>query len=614
MPEPSLVSNRGRMCCGERTLRRVAARVFAAGFLCIFVANVLAMALGSIAFGQVSTRGSQNSTSESAEHQSFVAFLAMVQEEVVAVEIASPEADVASDSADAASSTLELSRLEVGLDPLRRDDQPAQDVESLTLADVIASLYHSFPEIQQARQLQSIATGDLTYAYGTYDTYFKADSLSEPTGFYRNYRNGLGFARRTWWGGYLSAGYRIGRGYYQPWYKERQTDDAGEFKVAAIQPLLRGRAIDAERVAVFQASLQQQAALPRLQQTILESSRQAIDLYWRWVSYGSITQSQRELLAVAERRGQQYQVGVAAGKFAEIDLILNQQLIAERNASVLKAEQMFRDVSFKLGLYLRDEVGQPMTPDRRWLPKQFPDVDPQPPFDLRSELAAAISRRPEPELLQLELRSTGYDRRLAQNDLLPDFDFVAEASQDMGERATSANDKGEFELVVGFHSEVPIQRRKARGKIQSTGAKLIQIDQKLRLTYDKIAVELQTQSNRLQLATQIVNQTQIALEASLETLQRYRFAFDSGKIDLIYLNLLEVKVNETEIKLIEAQREWFVALAELQLALALDPLDQAMLISELPENDLLGPNNLTTPPLPDAEQLDADWRLHRNTP
>ena len=63
-----------------------------------------------------------------------------------------------------------------------------------------------------------------------------------------------------------------------------------------------------------------------------------------------------------------------------------------------------------------------------------------------------------------------WDRRLACNDMLPNFDFIAEASQDMGEPATKSDDKGEFELLIGFASEVPIQRRKARGKVQSTSA------------------------------------------------------------------------------------------------------------------------------------------------
>ena len=93
--------------------------------------------------------------------------------------------------------------------------------------------------------------------------------------------------RQTWWGGYLSAGYRIGRGDFQPWYKERETDKSGEFKVGWIQPLLRGKAIDLNRVAVFQASLARQASQPVLQQAILDSAQEATEAYWKWVTAGS---------------------------------------------------------------------------------------------------------------------------------------------------------------------------------------------------------------------------------------------------------------------------------------------------------------------------------------
>ncbi len=251
-------------------------------------------------------------------------------------------------------------------------------------------------------------------------------------GFYENYRNGLGVARQTWWGGYVAAGYRIGRGSFQPWYKERQTNEGGEFKVGVSQPLLQGRAIDAQRVAVFQASLDQQAAQPIVQQAILETSREATSLYWQWVALGAVFEAQRELLALAEKRGEQFEAGVKAGKFAEIDLILNQQLIAERRTKVLESEQKFRTIAFKLALYLRDDAGQPLLPSDNWLPTQFPVIEPPPPSDLQDDLAAALIRRPEPQILQYELRQIQLDRRLAGNDLLPRFDLVAEASQDVG--------------------------------------------------------------------------------------------------------------------------------------------------------------------------------------
>ncbi|MFG0264982.1 MAG: TolC family protein [Rhodopirellula sp. JB055] len=463
--------------------------------------------------------------------------------------------------------------------------QAAQE-DSLVLADVIASVNRSYPDILQSRQQAGLTSGELLTAQGAYDTKFNAYSLAEPTGYYENYRNGLKLARQTWWGGYVEAGYRIGRGYYQPWYKERQTDDAGEFKASIIQPLLQGRAIDPQRVAVFQASLARQAVGPTVQQALLQISLDATTNYWQWVAAGSALQAQQELLELAEKRGKQYEAGVEAGKFPEIDLILNQQLIAERSTKVLETERKYRETAFKLGLFLRDDGGQPIVPDDQWIPQKFPAIQPPPPGDFQSDLAAALSRRPEPQILQYQIRGIQLDRQLACNEMLPRFDFIAEASQDMGEPATKSDDKGEFELLIGFTSEVPIQRRKARGKIQSTTAKIAQTNQKLRLVRDKIGVELQTAFNALTLSGQIVEQAEASLRASIDTLDRYRFAFERGKIDLIYLNLLETKANETEIKLIEAQQNWFAALAQMQVALGLDPLEQAMTVSELPPSDL----------------------------
>ncbi len=131
---------------------------------------------------------------------------------------------------------------------------------------------------------------------------------------------------------------------------------------------------------------------------------------------------------------------------------------------------------------------------------------------------------------------------------------------------------------------------------------------------DKISIELQTAFNALQLTAQRVEQSEIALLAAYDTLDRYQFAFDRGKTDLIYINLLETKLNETEIKLIEAQRDWFVALADMQAALGLDPLDQAVQVSSLPKSEKPGPNNLPKRNPIDAEKLQKDWQLHQPQP
>jgi len=479
--------------------------------------------------------------------------------------------------------------------------------DGLAIADVIASLYQCYPEIQRAREEYRRTDGELLSSWGAYDTKLKGYSLNEPTGFYENHRHAIGVARQTWWGGYLSAGYRIGRGDFQPWYKERETDKGGEFKVGWVQPLLRGKAIDLNRVSVFQASLARQASQPVLQQAILDSAREATETYWKWVAAGNVLKAQRDLVSLAEKRGGQLEEGFKQERFAEVDVVLNRQLIAERKVKVLDSERKFQAAAFKMSLYLRDASCQPIIPTDDWLPARFPITDRAVSGDLASDLAESMSRRPEPRMLQFEIQKMRWEQQLASNDMLPAFDFVAEASQDMGTPASSSNDKGEFLLVVGVQGEVPIQRRKARGKLQSTSAKIAQLQQKLFLQQNKIAAELRTAYNALQLNAQIVEQAEASLRAAIDTLQRYRFAFDNGYADLIYLNLLETKANETEIKLIEAQGNWFLILGQMQAALGLDPLEQSLLVSELPLSDRPGPGRLPQPQKADDATLKRDF-------
>jgi outer membrane protein TolC len=488
---------------------------------------------------------------------------------------------------------VNIKPLELGV----RADVSANGVEAvvdeeLLLGDVVASVYRAYPDVAASKLESQRTDGELTSAYGWYDTKLKGYTLNEPSGFYENYRHGIGAARQTWWGGYLSAGYRIGRGEFQPWYKERETDKGGELKASWRQALLQGRAIDPARVAVFQASVQRNAVSPLIQQTILETARDSAFAYWKWVAEGNVLKAQRELLELAQKRNEQFEVGVKAGKFPEIDLILNQQLVAERQAKLLEVQRKYQAAGFKLSLFLRDESGEPMLPQKDWLPSKFPITEVPSRQDFQTDLAAAIERRPEFQLFRLKQKHLQYDYQLALNQTLPQLDFIAEASKDFGEDASSSDDKDELLVILGLQGELPIQRRKARGKMQSTQAKIAQLEQKIRIQSDKVAADLRTGFATLELFAERVEQADLSLRAAFETLDRYRFAFTKGKVDLLYLNLIETKAYETEIKLIEAQQQWFSALAELQAAMGLDPLSQATAVDAMPDSDHPGPGNL----------------------
>lgn len=456
------------------------------------------------------------------------------------------------------------------------------DDASLALSDVIASVYRAYPIIEQDRLQANVAGGEQISAWGAYDTKLQGYSLSQPLGFYQTYRHGLGAARQLWWGGYLSAEYRLGRGSFQPWYKERETNDGGELSVGIVQPLLQGRAIDPQRVELFQANLRRQSVDPQVQARLLWTALDASNAYWTWLGAGVILRSQMELLALAEVRGEQLKQLILAKVGKQIDVVVNNQLIAERRGKVVESELKFWQASAKLSLYLRDEAGNPLIPSLAWLPNGFSPILELPGNSFDEDYAAALARRPELQLIDLELQQIRWDIQLACNQLLPQVDFTIQGSQDTGAPASSLRDKSPFELDAGLVGEVPYQRRKARGRIQSSQGKLAIVEQKRRFQQDKIAIELQSAHAELQTTRETIRQAEAALRASQEALKTYRFAFDKGQVDLVFLNLVEPKVTENEIKLVEQKQQWFYALAAKQAALGLDPIEQALKITPLP--------------------------------
>ena len=394
--------------------------------------------------------------------------------------------------------------------------------QQLQLSDVIASTYRAFPLLEIARLQSGVASGQQTSAMGAYDVKLEYYSLSQPVGFYETYRNGIGVARQLWWGGYASAGYRIGRGNFEPWYKERETNGGGEFKVAYTQPLLQGRAINPARVELFQANLRRQAVGPEIQSQVLIAGQDSSKAYWFWVELGIVLKAQERMLEIAVQRGKQLERTKAAGAASNLDLSLNAQQIYERQLKVNETRQKFRDSAFKLSLFLRDETGSPLLAPPEWLPSDFPEIKGVPPGDFQSDFGTALASRPELTLIELDRQTNRWDLMLARNQLLPNVDFSVQSVQNVGQGTSAINDKGEFQLEAGVIGGVPIQRRKPIGKIQTAEAKLMQISQKLEYQRNKIEIELRTARNALDIAQQNVLAARELVQQANITLSIFR--------------------------------------------------------------------------------------------
>lgn len=140
----------------------------------------------------------------------------------------------------------------------------------------------------------------------------------------------------------------------------------------------------------------------------------------------------------------------------------------------------------------------------------------------------------------------------ARNDLLPEIQAVVAGSQDVGAPATSKNDKSQYELEAGLFLEVPVQRRKARGKMTAVEGKLGQLAAKQRMTTDKITTDVQAVYAALVAAYQQIERAHESAELADRLADIERRKFELGESDLLSVNLRE---QQTGWQLV-SRRDW----------------------------------------------------------
>lgn len=452
-------------------------------------------------------------------------------------------------------------------------DSDLRDVP-ITLARVTDSIRQTYPLLEAAFLSRNIAAGEQLSAAGSFDLKVKGASESGPLGFYETYRHSIGVEQPTYGGGNFFAGYRIGRGFFQPWYQERQTNDGGEFKSGFSIPLAQNRRIDERRAALWQATYGRQRVEPEIDAQLIEFILFGSFTYWEWVAAGRNVGIAESLLELATDRQEALQERVKEGDLEKIALTDNERLIVSRQAKLTDARRKLRQTAVKLSLFLRQPDGTTVIPSDTSLPESFPVADPIAAANLPIDIDRALENRPELQMLALSQRQLEVDLAQAHNQMKPALDAAVTGSQDMGKPTSKKRDKSEFELEAALFLTVPVQRRKARGKMQSVEGKLAQLSIKRRFTEDKITTEVQATYAALTAAFQRIEQARRAFDLAVTMEQAERTKFGAGQSNLLDVNIRETQTAGAASTLVEAQLEYFQAKAAYRAALALDVAPQ----------------------------------------
>ncbi len=441
--------------------------------------------------------------------------------------------------------------------PVPADGVATTATGPLQLADVLASVVDCYPLINAAIGEIEAARGNVIASWGEFDSTLEAFTISEPLGFYQTYRNGVGLTRPLTSGGEVFGGYRIGRGNFAPWYGERQTNAGGEFKLGMSLPLVKDRAVDERRAALWSARFRQQEVESSVASRLLQFQRFATQAYWEWRAAGRAVETQNQLLNLATQRTGQISQRVSVGDLPQIAKIDNDRFIAKRKAELIKAQRGFEKAAIKLSLFYRDPGCAPVIADASQLPDELPDSLPLSNDALQAGIEQAISIRPEIAELQALARQACVDLNYARNLTLPRVNLEGYGSKDVGTATSASGDKTPFELQLGLLGEVPLQRREGRGKARAAEAKLAQIRAKQQFAVEKITAEVQDAASAVNAACQRIEQARNNVELARRSLELGRLSFDAGDINLIELNIYETAVADAELDLIFAQLEYF---------------------------------------------------------
>jgi len=455
----------------------------------------------------------------------------------------------------------------VGAPAIKSASERARAVAPLTekpleLKDVLISVEMQFPLILAALTEVAAAEGRLLEARGGFDTRLKSATKIDAQGFYESQRYDVGLEQpTTLWGATLSTGYRRGSGDFAVYDGESKTNDGGEFRLGVTLPLLQGRRIDPNRVAVWRSLIEREQAEPLVARKRLETTRKAADAYWKWMSAGQRRGIMRHLLALAEDRRTQVELGVGEGLLAPITAADNQRSVVERQSNLLLAERAMQQAAIELSLYSRDADGRPIVPPDARLPSAFPAARVPEEIRVDDDVRLALTRRPEIQALELDLAGLQLEQDLARNEFLPALDVGVFGSQDVGGDANSPDDKSRFELEVGVRLEVPFQQRTARGKLAAIEAKANKMGLELQFVRELVAADVSDSVSALTQSWQRLGQAHENVQLADELAGAERLQFEVGESDLFRVNVREQQAALAAADHVDVQAEYFRALA-----------------------------------------------------
>jgi outer membrane protein TolC len=332
-------------------------------------------------------------------------------------------------------------------------------------------------------------------------------------------------------------------------------------------PLWRDGPIDRRRASLERAELGQGVASLSVDEQKIQARRAAAHRYWVWVAAGERVRIAESLLANVLERDGALAERVTEGDLAPVERTENARVIEQRRAQLAQAERGLEQAAIELSLFLRSNAGEPSLPPRARLPKGLPEPSTTgQAAEPTADLAAALSKRPEPKKLALQVRQNEVEREYAGNQLAPAVDFQVSGSQDLGPAMPSRPDLRDPVVEVSVLIDVPLQARAMRGRRDAATATIGRLRHQERYAKDRVEADVKDAHSALRAAAGRYEAARREVRLAEELEQAERIRFEQGDSTLLIVYLREQQTAEAELRQIDGLLDYQRSLADLKAA------------------------------------------------
>ncbi|MFO0665425.1 MAG: TolC family protein [Polyangiaceae bacterium] len=436
----------------------------------------------------------------------------------------------------------------------------------LSLDDVVMSAEQAYPLLRAAELENKIAVADMKSAEGSFDLSWRTRGTITPVGYYESVRVESVVEKPTAiWGSSVFAGYKLGTGKFAVYDGGRQTLEYGEVRAGVNVPLVRNGPTDRRRASLERAELGLDIAKLSVTEQRIQVRRSAAHRYWNWVAAGQRLRLAEELLRIVEGRDAGLATRVERGDLPRFERTDNARAVEQRKAQIALSRRGIEQAAIELGLFLRDEKGDPAPPALDRMPRNFPQVTQDEPDDAAA-IGTALAERPENRRLQLQWSQQHVERRYARNQLWPALDLQLAGSQDIGREMVGRPDLSKPVFEASLLLDVPLQTRVMDGRAEAAEVSMRRLVEQQRFMTDRIRADVRDALSGVRRARERIDATrkEVALAEELEAAERTRF--EQGDSHLLIVNLREQQTAEARLREVDALLDYFRSKADLRAA------------------------------------------------